>query len=457
MLYSYNKTQMNMNIETVSQDNNKNNLSKTEDTIFFAVFTIFQIVSIFMYAFFTEYGEEVSSQSTSGNQTQISNTINHYYPFFQDVHVMIFIGFGFLMTFLFKYSYSSVSYNFLLASLTIQYSILINGFFHNLFLDHWSILQLNIESLITGDFAAGAILISFGALLGKASLLQLLLMIPLELCFYAVNESIGVIEYQAVDMGGSMYVHAFGAYFGLAVSKVLTDCKKVKEEEENFKSTKESDLFAMIGTLFLWIFWPSFNGALALGNSQHRVVINTVLSLSNSCAFAFISSKVLRGKYEMEDIQNAVLAGGVAVGSSADLVIGPYASLIVGAIAGTVSVVGYKYISPFLQDNFDIHDTCGVHNLHGLPGIMGGLGGAISAASVSDSVYGDSITDIFAARVDRTAGEQGLYQLYALLTTLGISIGGGYITGCILSIFNSNPEYGVDVDWLMEEVEEHED
>ena len=76
-------------------------------------------------------------------------------------------------------------------------------------------------------------------------------MIPLELCFYAVNESIGVIEYQAVDMGGSMYVHAFGAYFGLAVSKAITDSQKIKDEEANFKSTKESDLFAMIGTLFL--------------------------------------------------------------------------------------------------------------------------------------------------------------------------------------------------------------
>ena len=310
---------------------------------------------------------------------------------------------------------------------------------------------MNIQSLITGDFAAGAILISFGALLGKASILQLLLMIPLELCFYAVNESIGVIEYQAVDMGGSMYVHAFGAYFGLAVSKAITDSQKIKDEEANFKSTKESDLFAMIGTLFLWIYWPSFNGALALGNSQHRVVINTVLSLSNSCAFAFISSKILRGKYEMEDIQNAVLAGGVAVGSSADLVIGPRASLIVGAIAGIVSVVGYKYFSPFLQENFDIHDTCGVHNLHGLPGIIGGLGGAISAASVSDSVYGDSVTDIFAARIDRTAEEQGLYQLYALFTTLGISIGGGYLTGCFISLFNSNPVYGEDSDWLIEE------
>lgn len=441
---------MDVEIPQTNKKEKENDLN-CNDTLFFATFTIFQIVSILMYAFFTEYGDEVGS-SQLNNQTQISNTINHYYPFFQDVHVMIFIGFGFLMTFLFKYSYSSVAYNFLLASLTIQYSILINGFFHNLFANHWDILKLNIESLITGDFAAGAILISFGALLGKASILQLLWMVPIELAFYALNESLGVIEYKAVDMGGSMYVHTFGAYFGLGVSMVLTDKNRIKRDEENFKSTKESDLFAMIGTLFLWIYWPSFNGALALGNSQHRVVINTVLSLSNSCAFAFITSKLLRGKFEMEDIQNAVLAGGVAVGSSADLVIGPYASLIIGGLAGTVSVVGYKYISPFLLEHLNLHDTCGVHNLHGLPGIIGGLGGAISAATVSDNVYGDSITIIFSARESRTAGEQGLYQLYALLTTLGISLFGGYATGWLLSLFdNKDDTYAEDTDWLIEE------
>ena len=33
-----------------------------------------------------------------------------------------------------------------------------------------------------------------------------------ELIFYAINESIGVLKYEAVDMGGSMYVHTFGAF-----------------------------------------------------------------------------------------------------------------------------------------------------------------------------------------------------------------------------------------------------
>ncbi len=49
---------------------------------------------------------------------------------FQDVHVMIFIGFGFLMTFLKKYGLSAVSLNMLCAVLSLQWATLVIGFFH---------------------------------------------------------------------------------------------------------------------------------------------------------------------------------------------------------------------------------------------------------------------------------------------------------------------------------------
>lgn len=46
---------------------------------------------------------------------------------FQDVHVMVFIGFGFLMTFLRRYGYSAVGFNFLIAAVAIQWAILCQG------------------------------------------------------------------------------------------------------------------------------------------------------------------------------------------------------------------------------------------------------------------------------------------------------------------------------------------
>lgn len=50
---------------------------------------------------------------------------------FQDVHVMIFVGFGFLMTFLQRYGYSSVGFNFMLAAFGIQWALLMQGWFHS--------------------------------------------------------------------------------------------------------------------------------------------------------------------------------------------------------------------------------------------------------------------------------------------------------------------------------------
>lgn len=49
---------------------------------------------------------------------------------FEDTHVMIFIGFGFLMTFLKKYSYSALGFNWLLAAIVIQWALLCQSFYY---------------------------------------------------------------------------------------------------------------------------------------------------------------------------------------------------------------------------------------------------------------------------------------------------------------------------------------
>jgi len=50
---------------------------------------------------------------------------------FQDVHVMIFVGFGFLMMFLKRYGFGAVGFNFLVAAFGIQWALLMQGWFHS--------------------------------------------------------------------------------------------------------------------------------------------------------------------------------------------------------------------------------------------------------------------------------------------------------------------------------------
>ena len=236
-------------------------------------------------------------------------------------------------------------------------------------------------------------------------------------------------------MGGSMYVHTFGAYFGLAVSYMITP-KNISEKNKNIGSNYNSNLFAAIGTVFLFMYWPSFNGVFATGNSQHRVVVNTVLAICASTLGAFYISLIIsKGQFNMEDCLNATLAGGVIVGSSSDLVAAAWVSLLMGFFGGAVSCLCYKKLTPWLEEKIGLHDTCGVHNLHGIPGVLGGIFGGISAGVASKSVYGDNLNTIFPELADgRSQDEQAGYQFLCLAATLGISIFSGLFTGWLIRL-----------------------
>jgi len=282
-------------------------------------------------------------------------------------------------------------------------------------------------------------LISFGALIGKVTPSQMLVLAFFEIIFYSLNILTTQLKNGTVDMGGSIVIHTFGAFFGLAASFFLSPPVPPGADLHKHKTSRyTSDLFAMIGTIFLWILWPSFNAALAYNGSQPRVVINTLLSLIASCTSGFTASRLLRphGKrFDMIDIQNATLAGGVAVGSSSDLVIGPGGALLIGLTAGTLSTVGFNYIGPWVERKLKIQDTCGILNLHGLPGILGGLAGTIACATAKSQEYGISIATYFPHGTS-----QAPYQIYGLLITLGISISSGLLVGFVVSKIIPGPK-----------------
>ncbi|XP_030372188.1 ammonium transporter Rh type A [Scaptodrosophila lebanonensis] len=359
------------------------------------------------------------------------------YPQFQDVQVMIFVGFAFLMTFLRKYGYSATGFTLFLASLVVQWSILMKGFLH---LEGGKIM-LSLESLIDADIAAAVPLISMGALLGRTTPIQLLFMALVEIALFAANEFVALNVLKITDTGGSITVHAFGAYFGLAVAFILRPSKDQNEAGKHEGPTYTSDLFAMIGSLFLWIYWPSFNSVLAQDTGSERAILNTFLSLAAATVSAFVVSAIVshENKLDMVHVQNSTLAGGVAVGTVCNFLIGAHGAVLIGIIAGTVSVLGYRYLTPWLTANLRLHDTCGVHNLHGMPALISAIASIIYASQATiEGSYEAEIWKVFPAwdnslaDNEHQAGIQAVHQLYGIGMTLLIAIGGGILMGAIL-------------------------
>ena len=202
------------------------------------------------------------------------------------------------------------------------------------------------------------------------------------------------------------------------------------------------------------MYWPSFNGGTAAtGDGQQRALINTYLSLAACTISTFAVSALVnhRRQFVMEHIQNATLAGGVAVGAVADMILTPGGAIVTGTVAGAISTLGFEFVTPFLQKKLKISDTCGVHNLHGMPAILGGLLSWLIAGIATGDTYdqfnvaGDnpdqsSLYEIFPLNLENsetwswTGRYQAWMQAAGMGVTLAMAIVGGLITGGILLI-----------------------
>lgn len=322
-----------------------------------------------------------------------------------DVMGMLLIGFGFLMVFVRKYGRSALTATFLVVSVAIPLYLAI---------DAGGILGdkvvVEVDRLILAEFAAASLLICSGAVLGRLKMHQYILLALLFIPLYMLNEWL-VIEGRVigtfVDTGGSIVIHAFGALFGLGVVMTMTT---KKEAEVEINSDFNSDRFSILGSMVLWVFWPSFCAALVAPNLVPFTAVNTILALCGSTLATYLVSVALRRKISIADIANAALAGGVVIGATCDTANHPTA-FVLGILAGALSTFGFAVIQPRLQRLLKAIDTCGVTNLHGWPGLLGGLAAVFIVSAISAS-----------------------NQLAGIGITIGIALAAGYIVGRIISL-----------------------
>jgi ammonium transporter Rh len=180
------------------------------------------------------------------------------YPAFQDINVMILIGFGYLMTFIRSYAWSAISYTFLINAFITQFYILFSSFWQKVFYDGFGTLTISVDIvfLIKCSYAVAAVLIAFGGLIGRVGPKDILIIGTIHLVGYTLNQQIVYNSIGMLDAGGSATIHVYGAYFGLTVCLFLST--KITPIS-NIKISYISNLFGFIGTLFLWLYWPSFN------------------------------------------------------------------------------------------------------------------------------------------------------------------------------------------------------
>ena len=364
------------------------------------------------------YGQETSSVNITSflDEQHYNRAIN--------IMAMLLIGFGFLMVFVRKYGRSALTATFLLTSISLPLYFLIKS---------TGIVgkeSEEITKMILAEFGAASLLIAAGAVLGRLKMPQYLLLGLLFIPFYMLNEWIvldngfGVIPKGGVlDTGGSIVIHAFGAIFGLGVALTMTT---KQEFEKTIEADATSDRYSMLGSMMLWIFWPSFCAALVTPEEMPHTVVNVILALCGSTLATYLFSVALRKKISIADIANAALAGGVAIGSTCVIATHTMA-VIIGLLAGGLSTFGFAIIQSKQQKWMKLIDTCGVTNLHGLPGLFGGL-------AALPLIQGLNIKN----------------QLIGIVITIVVAFLAGIITGKILPVFGRKKEAYEDAEEFLD-------
>jgi ammonium transporter Rh len=350
-------------------------------------------------------------------EPNISNTMTSVLDvqkFERAIHIMamLILGFGFLMVFVKRYGRSALTATFLLVSIAVPLYFSLSNL---------GILDINattIEKLILAEFAAASLLITAGAVLGRLKMHQYLVLGILFVAAYMMNEAIVINGATSLipkgsfaDTGGSIVIHAFGAIFGISAAFFLTH----KEDMAiTIESDANSDRYSMLGSMVLWVFWPSFCSALVKPELIPTTVINVIMALCASTIATYSMSIIKRGKISIADIANASLAGGVAIGSTCDHA-SPQEALVIGLLAGVISTLGFAVIQSRMQKSCRLVDTCGVSNLHGLPGLLGGFSAIFIVSGINP-----------------------VYQLSGIGVTIIIAAAAGMISGKIVDLFGAN-------------------
>jgi len=179
-----------------------------------------------------------------------------------------------------------------------------------------------------------------------------------------------------VDFAGATVVHSVGGWVALAA--VIIIGPRIGRFDNNNKTLHipgHSAPLAIVGGLLMFTGWFGFNGGSLLGFNEEvpSILLNTLISAVFGACTAMLLGRLKTGYYALLYPLNGMLSALVAITACAH-VVSPYSAAIIGAIAGTIYLIGYYSLL-----RLGIDDVVGAIPTHLAAGIWGTLSVALFA------------------------------------------------------------------------------
>ncbi|XP_007978177.3 RH-like protein isoform X3 [Chlorocebus sabaeus] len=148
-----------------------------------------------------------------------------------------------------------------------------------------------------------------------------------------------------------------------------------------------------------------------------QLVVMELVELTVFGTMRMVVSNIL-GTY----MHNAALAGGVAVSASCHVIHSPWIAMVLGLLAGLISIGGAKCLPVCFNRVLGIHESHSVHSTFGLPGLLGEI--TYIVLMVLRVVWASS----------NMIGFQVLLSTGTLSLAMAMSITSGLLTGLLLNL-----------------------
>src|SRR6184192_1751058 len=183
------------------------------------------------------------------------------------------------------------------------------------------------------------------------------------------------------DFAGSTVVHYQGALAALAGALLLGPrIGKFGKDGRANPIPGHNMPYAVLGTIILWFGWFGFNpgSTLAVVTGRHLgyfgyVALTTNLAAAAGALGGIGTAWLVLRKPDVSMMLNGVIAALVAITAASGFV-APWAAVLIGAVAGSIAVVGVLWV-----ERIGIDDPIGAVAVHGGAGVWGTLATGIFA------------------------------------------------------------------------------